>query len=330
MPDAEQPNALEAVNDLGLRYALAPDGEEKEGMLLDILKLFHGYVMKYVTMIIHGTLPPAGSPAARDSKLMLRTLIPRGQPATEDALQAATKMLHLAFKGQTTEDIYDTLAVCLMKAARRYDPLYSAKMREICEGIELLSGAFSQDELDLAKFITRTSPFDSTPFLRGLVRKGYLRSISGKKKVIGYAKTELWPPSQKFLDPGVIGFVYVVQIWFRYYLNHYIDGGRSWARIPSCICLRGTVSLARARRFSFPPASMHLVPCSQVGRMRSSRLPPVAPASTFPFPESAFACFGALLSRNAPGVNPCSTTGTPQGRILTDSPSLPSGVCGSG
>jgi hypothetical protein len=33
------------------------------------------------------------------------------------------KTLHLAFKNQTTEDIYDTLVFCFVKAARQYDPV---------------------------------------------------------------------------------------------------------------------------------------------------------------------------------------------------------------
>ncbi len=100
LPDADRPNALEAVNGLALRYALAPDGAAKEGMLHDILKLFYGYVMKYVTMIVDSTLPPQGSPAFRDSKLMLRTLIPRGQATTEEGLCGATRMLHRLSKAR--------------------------------------------------------------------------------------------------------------------------------------------------------------------------------------------------------------------------------------
>jgi hypothetical protein len=71
----------------------------KEKMLLEILEKFHGYLMKYVMMIIRGTMPPLHSAAGKDSKLMLRTLIPRNTPVTRDSLNAACKMLHLAFKG---------------------------------------------------------------------------------------------------------------------------------------------------------------------------------------------------------------------------------------
>jgi hypothetical protein len=42
-------------------------------------------------------------------------------------------MLHLAFKGQTTEDIYDTMVFCFMKAARQYDPYYADKTRKVCK-----------------------------------------------------------------------------------------------------------------------------------------------------------------------------------------------------
>src|ERR1700761_8331425 len=114
----------------------------KEEMLLEILEKFHGYLMKYVTMIIRGTMPPLQSAAAKDSKLMLRTLIPRNTPVNKDSLNAACKMLHLAFKGMTTEDIYDTLAYCFMRAARRYDRYFTDKMKSICEAIQALPPSF--------------------------------------------------------------------------------------------------------------------------------------------------------------------------------------------
>jgi hypothetical protein len=189
----------------------------KEEMLLEILEKFHGYLMKYVTMVIRGTTPPLHSPAGKDSKLMLRTLIPRNTPVTRDSLNAACKMLHLAFKGMTTEDIYDTLAYCFMRAARRYDPHFTDKMKSICEEIHALPTSFRQAQLE-----TRVG-FDCTSYLRNLVRKGYLASVTGKKKVMAYRKGANWPPPAKFFQSGPIGFVYVLQMWFRYCLHEFIS-----------------------------------------------------------------------------------------------------------
>jgi hypothetical protein len=122
IPDEEQRNDLAAVNDLGYAYATAPDSPAKEAKLLEVLECFHGYLMKYLCMIVRGTIPPANSRAGRDAKELLRTLAPRGVAPSKALTDATCKTLHLAFKGQTTEDIYDTLVFCFVKAARQYDP----------------------------------------------------------------------------------------------------------------------------------------------------------------------------------------------------------------
>jgi hypothetical protein len=204
------------------KFLMTKASPAKEEMVLEILEKFHGYLMKYVTMIIRGTTPPLNTPAGKDSKLMLRTLIPRNTPVTKDTLNAACKMLHLAFKGMTTEDIYDTLAYCFMRAARRYDPYFTDKMKSICEAIHALPTSFKQAQLE-----TRVG-FDCTGYLRNLVRKGYLTSVTGKKKVMAYRKGAAWPPPAKFFQSGPIGFVYVLQMWFRYYFHEFIDESARW------------------------------------------------------------------------------------------------------
>ena len=47
-------------------------------MLLEILECFHGYLMKYLCMIVRGTIPPANTRAGKDAMELLRTLAPRG------------------------------------------------------------------------------------------------------------------------------------------------------------------------------------------------------------------------------------------------------------
>ena len=89
-------------------------------------------------------------------------------------------MLHLAFKQLTTEEIYDTLVFCFMRAARKYDPFYTDKVEEVCATINVLPKQFTEQHL-----LDRVG-YDCTGILRALVRKGYLASITGKKKVVGY------------------------------------------------------------------------------------------------------------------------------------------------
>ena len=56
--------------------------------------------------------------AGRDSMELLRQLAPRGTEQTKATTEATCKMLHMAFKQQTTEDIYDTLVF----RRRAYEP----------------------------------------------------------------------------------------------------------------------------------------------------------------------------------------------------------------
>jgi hypothetical protein len=42
---------------LGARFVDAPEGDEKERLLLEILQCFHGDLLKYVSMILRGHLP---------------------------------------------------------------------------------------------------------------------------------------------------------------------------------------------------------------------------------------------------------------------------------
>jgi hypothetical protein len=146
-------------------------------MLLEILEKFHGYLMKYVTMIIRGTTPPLHSAPGKDSKLRLRTLIPRNTPVTRDSLNAACKMLHLAFKVMTTEDIYDTLAYCFMRAARRYDPYFTDKMKSICEAIHALPTSFKQAQLETRMVLTALA-ICATSFVRDTLRASPARRRS--------------------------------------------------------------------------------------------------------------------------------------------------------
>jgi hypothetical protein len=201
IPDEEQRNDLAAVNDLGYAYATAPDSPAKEAKLLEVLECFHGYLMKYLCMIVRGTIPPANSRAGRDAKELLRTLAPRGVAPSKALTDATCKTLHLAFKSQTTEDIYDTLVFCFVKAARQYDPYYADKIKQVCEVIPELPKQFTIQQLE-----ARVG-FSCVGILRYLVSKGFLSSIVGKKKVVGYKCDPKWLASVSFFESGPIGFV---------------------------------------------------------------------------------------------------------------------------
>ncbi len=108
---------------------------------------------------------------------------------------------------------------CFVKAARRYDPHYANKVKTVCEEMSGLSkGKFTREQLELGV------GFRCTGILGMLVRKGYLASIVGKKTVVGYKLGASWPAPESFFKSGPIGFVYILQRWFRYYLNEFVTG----------------------------------------------------------------------------------------------------------
>lgn len=172
--------------------------------------------MKYLCMIVRGTIPPAGTYAGKDSIELLRFLAKKGVPASKELTDRTCKALHLAFKQQTPEEIYDTLVFCFMKAARKYDPYYADKTRKICEVISELPSEFSREQLE------NRVGFDCLGLLRSLVGKGFLASHIVKKKVMGYSRGSKWPAPPSYFQSGPIGFVYMLQIWFRYYFKEHI------------------------------------------------------------------------------------------------------------
>jgi hypothetical protein len=186
-------------------------------MLLEVMECFHGYLMKYLCMIVRGTIPPAHSRAGKDAKELLRTLAPRGVKLTKPVVDSTCKTLHLAFKNQTTEDIYDTLVFCFVKAARQFDPHYSDKIKQICEEIHGLPKQFTIEQQE-----ARVG-FSCTGILRYLVRKDLLSSVYGKKKVVGYKLGPQWPAPLKFFKSGPVGFTSVIARWFRYYFKNHIS-----------------------------------------------------------------------------------------------------------
>jgi hypothetical protein len=216
IPDQDQRNDLQQVNLLGYAYATSPDGPAKEAKLLKVLEHFRGNMSKYLCMIVRGTVPPAATYAGKDSAELLRFLAKKGAEPSKALTERTCKALHLAFKQQSTEEIYDTLVFCFMKAARKYDPYYADKTRTVCEVVNELPSEFTSEQLE-----ARVG-FDGLGICRALVKRGFLASHIAKKKVVGYSRGPNWPAPASFFESGPIGFVYMLQIWFRHYFKEHI------------------------------------------------------------------------------------------------------------
>lgn len=219
IPGDDNFNIRTDVNDLAIRYATLEDGPEKEAASLQLLQCFHGYLMKYTNMVIRGQVPSPKSRMGKDAAEMLKKLLPRKSEVSFDLLSKTCKSLHLAFKTMTTDDIYDVMVLCFLRACRKYDPTYTDKVRQVCE---VLNGKRFPKQFT-ADIVTEAVDFDAIGSIRMLVRKGFLVSVKGaQRKTIGYRRGQAWPPDPSFFESGPIGFVYFATMWFRYYLAEYI------------------------------------------------------------------------------------------------------------
>lgn len=218
LPGEGEFNDLGVVNQSGIDYAGLPDGQVKEDKLLEIVKCFHGYVFKYTDLIIRGHLPTHNYNG--DTRRFLKYFLPATNSPDKAAFAKAAKHLHLAFPQHTATEVYDILNTLLLRCVKKYDPNYVIKVRDLVKIIIKLTKKkyFTVEE------IAKKVPFEPTGAIRLLARKGFIKAVRGKqKKLIGYKVTKAWPPSKEFLSSGPVGFVYVVQTWFRYYLQEYID-----------------------------------------------------------------------------------------------------------
>lgn len=226
LPKEGEFNDLQVVNQAGIDYAKQPDSQAKEDKLLEITKYFHGYCHKYAVLIVRGTLPLHNYNG--DTRQFLKYFLPAGSQMDKAAFAKAAKHLHLAFPGHTITDLYDVLNTLLLRCVKKYDPTYVDKVRSIVKLVNRLQKKLTpkqkKDLLLTIDVVTKKVKFDATGGVRLLARKGYIKAVRGKsKKLIGYKTTKAWPPSKEFLSSGPVGFVYFVQIWFRYYLQEFID-----------------------------------------------------------------------------------------------------------
>lgn len=212
-------NDREVVNNLAIRFADLQEGPEKEEVFLQLVKFFHGYLMKYLFMVVRGIIPSPTTPAGKDSIFFLKTLMPKHMPVNHQTLLAMCRSLHLAFKQQSTDDIYDNMVYCFLRACRKYDPHYSTKVKEVYQAIDAKLKCSDQVAVEQ---VSEAVGFNSLNCIRWLGSKGVLQSITDSKRVVGYTWGKNWPANPKLFASGPIGFTYYAVRQFKYYLNEYV------------------------------------------------------------------------------------------------------------
>jgi hypothetical protein len=177
-------------------------------------------------MICRGHIPTWGSNPKSvwnnsDIKGFLYFFMPKGEKLNQATYSKISKHLHLAFKGKTTDEIYDVLMEQLIRAIRRYDPDYSDKTRQV---VETINGKLSKFRQVTLLDVNRHLEFDCAGHLRMLVKRGHLATVVERGRIISYVRSkEHWPPDASvYRDP--VGITYCIQMWYRCYLQQWIVG----------------------------------------------------------------------------------------------------------
>src|SRR3569833_2310916 len=225
--DFDDRHDVTEVNRVAYEVATTSDASHKEALQLKLLEYFHGYLLKYLNMIIYGQLPALYMPQGKDAKAFLSLLIEHSNP-TQVELRNACKSLHLAFKEQqSTDDVFDVLVLLFLRVCAHYDPLYPKKTEKVYHFIE----SKADNPILRSEDISAGVGFDASGCIRVLVNGKYVSSIQGPKKVVlGYQRGPNWPPPLKVFQHGKesSGFAFVpfAQRFFRWYLGNYIQDKR--------------------------------------------------------------------------------------------------------
>jgi len=222
--DINDRNDRDTVNKLAFEFATTEDIQRRDELQLFLLECFHGYLLKYLNMIIFGQLPAAGSPQGKDAYTFLRLLIGSDKDKTIKTMRDACKEIHLAFKDQvTTDEVYDELVFLFLKVCAHYDPLYPKKTEKICRLFEAKQAETVVSKADVMDAVG----FDPTGCIRVLVKRKHLASVQGpKKSTLGYKRGEIWPAPEKLFEITSMGFVGFAQYFFRLYLKNYVEDCR--------------------------------------------------------------------------------------------------------
>jgi|GEM_PF-2066192 len=216
---ADSIRTTQEVTNMGLAYHVLPECDEKGQKLLEILQCFHGYLTKYMGMILMGHISFRAGTVNKDTELMLRCFVPKGKTINRATLGQACRTLHLAFKGMDQGEVYDVLMMQMVRAINGWDPKYHEKIQAV---VKFLDEKFEYERFVSREVVDKNLGLDCTRYVRVLVKRGYLVE-AGTKGVLPGVQPAAWPPPEEFLQPTKpVGLVYYATKWSRYYLTDWI------------------------------------------------------------------------------------------------------------
>jgi hypothetical protein len=127
--------------------------------------------MKYLSMICRGHVPQYQGYVNKDARKFVRYFVSKNVPVNRDGMQTVIRQLHLAFKGMRTEEIYDVLMEQFLRAAAKYDPHYTDKVKDV---VEVIDRALSKSAFFRSADVDRHLQYAGHRYLRLLCRRGFL------------------------------------------------------------------------------------------------------------------------------------------------------------
>jgi hypothetical protein len=126
----------------------------------------------------------------------MRYFLLPGSAVNTATIGKAIRHLHLAFKSMETEEIYDVLMEQFLRAAAKYDPHYSDKVKEV---VEVIENALSGSPFFGAVDVDRHLEFRCHRYLRLLCRRGFLAAPTGQEE----ERTVCWRPQSRPVAGGI-------------------------------------------------------------------------------------------------------------------------------
>jgi hypothetical protein len=116
-------NSVAEVNKAGIAYVASPTAAGAD----QLLRYFHGYLMKYVDLLKHGVITREGKKVPSDTRKFLALFRTGGEtgeraPMTMVEMKIIADRIPNAFMLLDTDDVYNELVVLFLELARRFNP----------------------------------------------------------------------------------------------------------------------------------------------------------------------------------------------------------------
>jgi hypothetical protein len=118
----QKANLVATVNEVGIRYSQAPNQSDAS----TLLRYFHGYFLKYVSLLVHGIISKEGKKVPSDTKRFLSLFRLKASDHSNSMgtteMQAIADRIPNAFISMEADDVYNEMVMIFLELARKFNP----------------------------------------------------------------------------------------------------------------------------------------------------------------------------------------------------------------